>query len=341
MAGLRELVSFNRLGDFWGILREVDPGAVERDARRTVRLVICGPAGVGKRRLAAQLTAGEYVGSLVDVYDMPDDVASALPDADAYLYVTSPVIRSSIRGRDNLRQVLNRGAPVLVALTDSAGPDLFELKQYLETVTGLDSRRIVTLAGDSPDQIIEELVPALLAAAPLIALPLGRQLPALRAASADRLVRETSRVNAEFAALSSLPSFIPIVGGLATVGADMIVLTKNQVMLVLKLGIVNGRPMDNRLQVMAEVLPIVGAGLLWRSIARTLVSLIPGPLAIAPKVAIAYVGTFVVGKAAQYYYRVGQRPSPELLEHFQREALDQFQALLPVLSQLGRRSQHP
>jgi hypothetical protein len=30
MAGLRELVSFNRLGDFWDILREVDPGAVER-----------------------------------------------------------------------------------------------------------------------------------------------------------------------------------------------------------------------------------------------------------------------------------------------------------------------
>ncbi|HLZ09305.1 MAG TPA: hypothetical protein VKT80_11995, partial [Chloroflexota bacterium] len=92
---------------------------------------------------------------------------------------------------------------------------------------------------------------------------------------------------------------------------------------------------------MAEVLPIIGAGLVWRSIARSLISLIPSPLAIAPKVAVAYIGTFVVGKAAQYYYRVGQRPSPELLEHFQREALDQLQSLLPTLSQLGRRLPSP
>jgi len=341
VAGLRELVSFDRIGDFWGILREVDPASIERDARHPVRLIICGPAGVGKRHLAAQLTNRELGGSVVEVYDMPDDVAIALPDADAYLYVTSPVVRNSIRGRDNLRQVLHRGAPVLVALTDSVAQDILELKQYLETVAGVDPRRIVSLVGDNQDQVFEELVPALLAAAPLIALPLGRQLPALRTASADRLVRETSRVNAEFAALSSIPAFIPIVGGLASVGADMIVLTKNQVMLVLKLAIVNGRSTDNRLQIMAEVLPIIGAGLVWRSIARSLISLIPSPLAIAPKVAVAYIGTFVVGKAAQYYYRVGQRPSPELLEHFQREALDQLQSLLPTLSQLGRRLPSP
>ena len=95
------------------------------------------------------------------------------------------------------------------------------------------------------------------------------------------------------------------------------------------------------MQVITEMVPIVGAGFLWRTIARSLVALVPGPLTIAPKVAVAYVGTYVVGKAAQYYYRVGKRPSVETLEHFQREALEQLRSVLPNLSQLGRRISRP
>jgi uncharacterized protein (DUF697 family) len=272
---------------------------------------------------------------------MANDVPIALPHADAYIYVTSSDLRNRGVEREHVRQLTHRGSPVLVVLTVSMDQDLDKMRDALASATGLDSSRVVAVTLDKDVRLLDEVVPALFSIAPMIALPLGRQLPAMRAASADRIVRETSRVNAEFAALSSLPSIVPIVGNLASMGADMVVLTKNQVMLLLKLAILHGRPMDNRLQVMSEILPIVGAGLFWRTVARGLISIIPGPFAVAPKVAVAYVGTYVVGKAAQNYYRIGQRPSPELLENFQREALEQLQTLLPILSHLGRRFPRP
>jgi uncharacterized protein (DUF697 family) len=341
MADFRDLLSFDRIGDFWGILKEMDPAAVERDARRSVRLVVCGAPGVGKRRLAAELSGGDFANPVVDVYDMPGDVPIALPEADAYLYVASAVVRNPAVEGDHLRQLTRRGKPVLVILTDAPIADNNGLKERLAASAGLDPQRVLALSVDHPEDVFSQLVPALLRVAPTIALPLGSQLPAMRNQAGNRLVEETSRVNAEFAALSSLPALIPIVGGIASAGADMIVLTKNQVMLILKLAIANGRSVDNRLQVITEIMPIVGAGFLWRTIARSLVAMVPGPLAIAPKVAVAYVGTYVVGKAAQYYYRVGKRPSAETLEYFQREALEQFRSVLPNLTQLGRRISRP
>jgi uncharacterized protein (DUF697 family) len=337
MAIFRQLVSFDRLGDFWGVLREIDPSSAERDARRPVRVVICGRPGVGKRHLAAELSDGEASNPVVDVYDMTGDVPIALPDADAYIYLTSAAVQNPTAENDHLRQLGRRGSPVIVVVTDSDSADVAGLTERLAAVAGLDPQRVLALSVDRHEDIYSELIPALLRSAPTLALPLGRQMPAVRDQAADQLISETARVNAEFAALSSLPALIPIVGGLASAGADMIILTKNQVMLIMKLAIAHGRSVDNRLQVVTEMLPIIGAGFLWRTIARSLVALVPGPLAAAPKVAVAYVGTYVVGKAAQYYYRAGRRPSVDMLEHFQREAIDQLGALLPTISRLSKR----
>jgi uncharacterized protein (DUF697 family) len=336
MAALREIVSFSRLGDFWGILREVDPKSIERDAARVVRLVLCGPANVGKRRMAAALSSGSFTEPLIGVYDMPSDVSVALPDADAYIYVTSSMIRQVAVEREHLRQLSRRNAPVLVLLADTGEEQIGSLRDTISATSGIDPRRILAIEPNASGDLANILGAPLLTAVPSLALPLGRHLPALRAVAADRLVRETARVNAEFAALSSLPGIVPIIGGIAAAGADMLVLTKNQAMLVLKLATVYGRPIDNSLQVVTEIAPIIGAGVIWRTIARNLVALIPGPLAIAPKVGVAYVGTYVVGKTAQYYYRVGQRPSPELLDRFRHEAVSQLQTLIPMIGELGK-----
>jgi hypothetical protein len=158
-----------------------------------------------------------------------------------------------------------------------------------------------------------------------------------RTGATQELVKETSRVNAEFAAVSSFPGLIPIVGGLAASGADLLVLTKNQAMLLVKLATVHGRPTDNRLQLLSEIVPVVGAAFLWRWAARTLVSLLPSPLSVAPRVAVAYVGTYVVGRTAAYYYEQGHRPSPELLDSFAREASGQVALLAPIWSDVRRR----
>lgn len=338
--GLRDLVSISRLHDFWGIIRELDPDSIKGDAYQPLKIVVCGASGVGTRAFAGELTTGNLESEIVDVYEMPVDVPVALPSADLYLYVASSSDQSGPIQRDHIRQLLKRSGQVVCVLPDGEDTSTerrYALKEATAARLGLASDTIISTGSLTRMSIAEELAPALFAVIPELALAIGRRLPLLRVAAADRLVRDTARVNAEFAAVSSIPGFIPIVGGLAVAGADMLVLTKNQVMLVLKLAILHERPIDDRLQVLTEIAPVVGAGFLWRTAARSLVSLLPPPFAIAPNVAIAYVGTYVVGKAAQHYYRVGQRPSPELIDRFRHEATSQVVALSPLIARLTRR----
>ena len=50
-------------------------------------------------------------------------------------------------------------------------------------------------------------------------------------------------------------------------------------------------------------------------------------IAAVPKVGVAYVGTFVVGRLAHSYYATGRRPPKEAVARFQAQALAQLQAV--------------
>lgn len=337
---IARFMTAGRLGDFWNVLREVDPETVIREALQPVRIVVCGSPGTGKRTLASDLLAGSegQAENVVDVYDMPDDVALALPAADLYLYVADRAPDAT--QRSHVQQLQRRSGILIYVVNDfvEREPDKVEaLRESAAATLGLPRSRVLWSDALDRRKVAETLVPALVRAAPDLALPLGRRLPVFRPAASDYLVRETARVNAEFALLSSLPALVPVVGGLTAAGADMIILTKNQVMLMLKLAVLNRRSIDNRLQVLSEVLPVVGAGFFWRSAARTLITFLPGPLGIAPRGAVAYVGTFVAGKAGEYYYQWGRRPSPELLDRFRREAVGQLETVAPLLAGIGKR----
>lgn len=150
----------------------------------------------------------------------------------------------------------------------------------------------------------------------------GRTFPALRAAAVKVIVDEASRANAQFALVSNAPAVIPIVGGLVAASADLIVLTKNQVMMVFKVAAIHNRDLGNQLAIMRELAPVVGSGFLWRTIAREAASFVPLAAGTLPKVAIAYAGTTVMGRAADYYYRFGKKPSREQLKSFTAKAND-------------------
>ena len=89
----------------------------------------------------------------------------------------------------------------------------------------------------------------------------GRSLPAFRAAAVKQLIDETSAANAQFSLVSNIPAMLPVIGNIAAAGADFIVLTKNQVMMLYKLAAVHGRDLHNQRGILQEVLPVVGAGL--------------------------------------------------------------------------------
>jgi uncharacterized protein (DUF697 family) len=143
----------------------------------------------------------------------------------------------------------------------------------------------------------------------------------LRSLAVDELIRDASFANGQFALFSSIPAFIPLLGGFASSIADLLVLTKNQVTLVFRIAAIYGRDVKNRVRVATEIAPVIGSAFLWRTAARSLVALLPAPLGMLPKTLVAYTGTFTVGQMAHYYYREGKRPTRESLTHIRSEAL--------------------
>jgi uncharacterized protein (DUF697 family) len=160
-------------------------------------------------------------------------------------------------------------------------------------------------------------------------LALGRYLPAFRKQVTTSLINQTARANAEFALLSNIPAVIPVVGNLMSAGADFLVLTKNQLMLIYKLAAAHGREIEQPWRLYTEMLPVVGAGLVWRTVAREMASFIPFAAGTIPKVLIAYAGTAVTGQAANYYYEFGARPTGAQMRRFYERAIEVAKTLRP------------
>lgn len=165
---------------------------------------------------------------------------------------------------------------------------------------------------------------------PDLGVALGRYLPGLRPAACQRLILRASETNARFAFLSALPGVLPITLPFlpASSAMDVIVLTKNQAMLVMRLAAAHGHAPGYTKQV-REVLGTVAGAMGWRMLARELVGMIPAGVGVAAKTAIAYSGTITVGKAALYYYQKGRQMTAEEIRqvHAESEAQAHAEAL--------------
>ncbi|HEV2128116.1 MAG TPA: hypothetical protein VGR22_05810 [Thermomicrobiales bacterium] len=184
-------------------------------------------------------------------------------------------------------------------------------------------RKLVDAKVCGPGMTVEEITAAqdaIVSADTEFAAALGRRFPELQLAAVKAIVDETAKANAQFALVSNAPAIVPFIGGIVAASADLIVLTKNQVMMVYKIAAVHNRALDNQLKLMRELAPVVGSGFLWRTLAREAASFLPLAAGTVPKVAIAYVGTVVMGRAADYYYRFGKKPTREHLREFTRRA---------------------
>ena len=116
---------------------------------------------------------------------------------------------------------------------------------------------------------------------------LAARLPSLREPVCRELIRDFSRKNGILGAAIFVP------------GADLPVLTLNQVRLVLRLGAAHGVEIDQRR--LPEVLAVVGSGFGLRLLAREALGFVP-VAGWALKGAIAYVGTRALGEAALRYF---------------------------------------
>jgi uncharacterized protein (DUF697 family) len=298
---------------FIQVVRELDLGEIEQQLTAPLRILVTGSDLAQAGRLAEALFGPSGVpswavavaslceGELGD--DQADLVLLAVQPTEDPLALLERYRRRPRRASAPVLAVLRGSSPTAGAAEDEDAPCF----------------RVVAIPDDDAAALTRHVPPAALDLAPEHALALGRRFPAFRPVVAERLIRETSRVNAQFAFLSNLPANLPLVGGLAGDVADLAVLTKNQALLVFKLAGVHGRDMQDRVSLAMEIAPVIGGAFVWRTLARSLLGLLPTAIGGLPKAVVAYGGTYAVGEMARYYYSTGRRPPPELVARFQAE----------------------
>lgn len=288
------------VGDLISVVRELSFDELRDEAQQPPRLLLIGTDRALTEALRDTL-AGGTGGSLIDA-SLADSLPSYLDSYDGIVLVN---LSPAERNRPAIRQLLQD--------VETAGRTLtFQMPPAI----GAGSDTLL------PETAVEELRGRIITRLSHRQLALGRYLPAFRKQVAASVINQTSRANAEFALLSNLPAMIPLVGNLMAVGADFLVLTKNQLMLIYKLAAIHGRDLGQPGRIYAEMLPVVGAGILWRTVARELSALIPFAAGTIPKVLIAYAGTAVAGQAANFYYVQGERPSREQIHQYYLRAAE-------------------
>ena len=201
-------------------------------------------------------------------------------------------------------------------LTDFAEtPALAQLADFAFVVYASGPEGTLSVRGANSVPVVgspETVAAGMILQRPDLTVALARRFPLFRAAAATRLINEACRVNASFALLSALPGILPLAGALlpASSVADIVVLTKNQIMLIMRLAAAHGHKPGYTKQV-KELLGTIGGALGWRTLARERAGLVPAGIGAALKATIAYSGTFAVGKAAFWFYQTGKTPTQD------------------------------
>lgn len=190
-----------------------------------------------------------------------------------------------------------------------------------------------TLERNAPEETVSEIVHA----HEDLGLALARHFPGLRRAVIDRTIQAVARENALFAIATALPDVVPSLMELpwafGEFASDTVFLTANQVRMAFLIAAAAGREIGFAEQ-KAAVGTIVAAAFGWRALARELVGKIPLGGGLIPKGAIAYAGTFAVGKALERAY------AGETYTHEERQTVYQqaYQKGLEVAKALRKRA---
>jgi uncharacterized protein (DUF697 family) len=200
---------------------------------------------------------------------------------------------------------------------------------------GLRGKNSVPVVGN-----IEQIVEGVLEQRPDLAVALARRFPRFRVPACNRIIRDVSKVNAYVALISALPGVLPITGIFLPVSsmADVILLTKNQIVLVMRLAAAHGQRPAYTKQI-KEMIGTVGSALGWRTLARELVGMVPAGVGVALKTSIAYSGTMAVGKSALWFYQKGKMPTKDEIRAAYSESEAEAKEVADSLQKEVRREQ--
>jgi uncharacterized protein (DUF697 family) len=302
--------SILKLPDLWRVIRELDLESIRRDAEGRFRILVLAVSGAEAEAAALLLTGDETRHPWLEAAT-PDDLDPA--GADLATLTAALLISDGAGLTPELARATERlrGAhvPIVTVVLGST-------RTVDAVVRAGEAARTVVAALDA--QGLPKIAQAVVGAVPVSArLAVARQLPPLRPAVFDLLIDETAKANATYAFTAAMAEAVPVLDVPLNV-ADILILTKNQLLMGYKIALgagKSGRPRD----VIGEVIGVVGAGFLLRQAARGLVGLIP-VAGLIPKVAIAYTGTWAIGHAVVVWATQGRRLSPSALGRFSRDA---------------------
>jgi uncharacterized protein (DUF697 family) len=260
-------------GAVYGVVKEFRAAA--EDYRPIVLAGWAGPAG----ELRDALSEGgepqalrDLSGSELSSYD--------IEGAGLLIYVIEGE-NTTPADEKTLKLAERKGVEVICVLF-GAGPDPVDVPFVLATnVVQVPPGAVVP---------VQEIVEAIAERVDERAYMWAARLPVLRPAVVEHIVEKFSRQNG----ILGVAIFIP--------GADMPVLTLNQIRMVFRIAAAYGEEIDRDRAF--EILAVIGAGFGFRAVAREAIGFVPA-VGWAIKGGIAYAGTKALGRAAERYFEAG------------------------------------
>jgi uncharacterized protein (DUF697 family) len=171
-----------------------------------------------------------------------------------------------------------------------------------------------------------------------VEIAVGRRLPPLRESVAAQLTRDAANNALKVALASAVVDHIPVLGFVLapfSSAGDMVAITGIQVMLMLHVEAAYGRDPD--MQRMWQLLPVIGGGFGWRTLARELAGFMP-LVGIPIKGAIAYAGTIVVGEGVTFFLEHGRHMTKaQASQLYQRTKNDALRVARELLARIRKR----
>ncbi len=301
-----------RLNRLWKIVREVDLEAIREQAETPLQTLVVADEEADGAALVSLLMnrgGGRQPSAWLTTPDRAHEVLAREPIKLAILLSRTAHLSGALGGvRD---QLVARDMAVVVVLVGSFG--------FLDTFARHGEQLRIEMPALSEQYVGTVAAKLFETVAPDRRLALGRQFPGLRQSLFHSIIDETSRANATYAFSTGLAEIVPLLDVPLNVG-DIIVLTKNQLMMAYRLALAagkQGRPTD----VIGELLGVIGGGLMFRQIARELVGLIP-VVGIVPKVVVAYGGTWAIGRAVVAWATGAEEATKKSLRHLYSAGLD-------------------
>lgn len=261
--------------ELWSVWREI-----EGKAAQPITLGLVASTGPDREHWRDALLIGSHDPDRLKLLGADDQ---AVPVVDLYLAIittSSGMITRELpileRLDHNKLMVALVGIPEHLAAT--------RLREILHTLD-LAAEQVVPVT--SLKDLAGPFARALFERHPDMIIPLSRQFPIFRSEAAWQEVQATSKQNA-------------VIGALPLPGADLPLMTANQVKMLMRIAAMFDLPMN--VERAKELLAVVGGGLALRTFSRQIVKFVPwAGWAVAG--GIGYSGTLAMGKAAIEYFK--------------------------------------